>query len=262
MEWEMRSFAVEMRVFGDDKPKIEGYAAIFEQFSEELWGFREKIRKGAFTNVIRDDVRALFNHDANFVLGRNRAGTLKLEEDDKGLRIEIDPPNTQAARDLLESIRRGDVNQMSFMFTTKTDEWKKEDDGTITRTLVELERLLDVSVVTFPAYPQTSASARCLEEVRKLGGPTPSPSLKGGVQGAEKSGKVKVEDSGVLKSPESDEPTPGSRVETQDDASLRSGGERSGEGVDASADIQSGREAGGPALVALKRRWVDLLAKI
>lgn len=254
MEWEMRSFAVEMRVFGDDKPKIEGYAAIFEQLSEELWGFREKIRKGAFTNVIRDDVRALFNHDANFVLGRNRAGTLKLEEDDKGLRIEIDPPNTQAARDLLESIRRGDVNQMSFMFTTKTDEWKKEDDGTITRTLVELERLLDVSVVTFPAYPQTSASARCLEEVRKF--------TTEGMEGDGKSGKVKTGDSGAVEGSESDEPTPGSRAETQDIAGLRNGGERSGVGVDACADIQSGREAGGPVLVALKRRWVDLLEKI
>jgi uncharacterized protein len=171
MEWEKRSFTVEMRVLSDGqgaKPKIEGYAAVFEVLSEELWGFREKIRAGAFANVIRDDVRALFNHDPNTVLGRNRAGTLKLEEDTKGLKIEIDPPDTQAARDLLESIRRGDVDQMSFMFATKTDEWKKEEDGTITRTIIELERLLDVSVVTFPAYPQTSASTRCLEEMRKL----------------------------------------------------------------------------------------------
>ncbi len=188
MEWEQRSFKVEMRVSGDQKPKIEGYAAVFEQLSEEMWGFREKIRAGAFLNVLRDDVRALFNHDPNMVLGRNRAGTLKLEEDAKGLKIEIEPPDTQMARDLLESIRRGDINQMSFMFLTKTDEWTKEADGTITRTLVEFERLLDVSVVTFPAYPQTSASARCLEAVKNFednGGKPPKSEAQQGAVGPE-----------------------------------------------------------------------------
>lgn len=146
----------EIRVADDGAPSIRGYAAVFDRIAD-LGFFKEKIRKGAFARTIGNgDIRALLNHDPNFVLGRNRAGTLQLAEDDKGLAVEITPPDVQWARDLLVSMRRGDINQMSFGFQTLKEEWDKEEK---LRTLVEV-RLFDVSVVTFPAYPQTSAHVR------------------------------------------------------------------------------------------------------
>lgn len=137
---------------------IAGYAATFNALSEELWGFREQISPGAFDDVLADDVRALFNHDPNFVLGRTTAKTLAISVDQTGLRNEITPPDTQWARDLMTSMKRGDITQQSFAFTVKNDswEWNKETD-LVTRTILKLERLYDVSIVTYPAYPQTTA---------------------------------------------------------------------------------------------------------
>jgi len=150
----------EFRVSDDKKPKLTGYAAMFEKLSEPIFGFREKIAAGAFANSLKkDDIRALFNHDANYVLGRNKAKTLVLKEDGEGLRIEIDPPDTQWARDLQESIRRGDVSQMSFGFVVKKDEWEHIKNKESIRTLREVQ-LWDVSPVTFPAYPETSVKVR------------------------------------------------------------------------------------------------------
>lgn len=162
---ERRAFPfTETRVVDGDKPKIVGYAAVFDQLSEPLWGFREIVRRGAFAKTIKEaDVRALWNHDTNHVLGRIKSGTLRLKEDEKGLAIEIDPPNTQWARDLMESIRRGDVDQMSFGFRTVSDRWQSENGATI-RELLEVD-LFDVSPVTFPAYPQTSVGVRSAQEV-------------------------------------------------------------------------------------------------
>jgi HK97 family phage prohead protease len=157
---ELRSFPlVELRVTDGDKPKIEGYASVFNQKSEMLWGFREIVKPGAFKKTIQEsDIRALFNHDPNYVLGRKKNGSLALSEDEKGLRISIDPPETQWARDLLVSIRRGDIDQMSFGFQTVKDEWRTDGEEKI-RDLIEA-RLLDISPVTFPAYPQTTVSVR------------------------------------------------------------------------------------------------------
>jgi len=137
---------------------IAGYAAKFNALSEELWGFREQIAPGAFDDVLADDVRALFNHDPNFVLGRTTSKTLAISVDQTGLRNEIMPPDTQWARDLMTSMKRGDITQQSFAFTVKNDswEWNKETD-LVTRTILKLERLYDVSIVTYPAYPQTTA---------------------------------------------------------------------------------------------------------
>ena len=167
---ERRAFELknlEIRSEGDGPEKITGYAATFEELSVPLWGFREKIQKGAFAESIRqDDIRALWNHDPNYVLGRNRSGTLKLEEDDKGLRIEITPPETQWAKDLMESIRRKDVDQMSFGFENEVDEWDESDQNNVIRTLKKA-RLFDVSPVTFPAYPTTSVGVRTAEDVYK-----------------------------------------------------------------------------------------------
>lgn len=162
---------LELRDQGDGLPKIAGYAAVFGQPSEVLGNgfgtFRELVAPGAFTKTLSDgaDVRALLNHDPNFVLGRTKNGTLTLREDERGLAYEVTPPDTQWARDLVATMRRGDITQSSFGFQTVRDRWGNATDPngkTVDeRTLLEV-RLFDVSPVTFPAYPQTQASIRSL----------------------------------------------------------------------------------------------------
>jgi len=124
--------------------------------------FREVIEPGFFDPVMNNDVRALWNHDNNYVLGRTKSGTLKLSVDNTGLRYEITPPDTQYARDLMQSIQRGDVDSSSFQFMVNEDSWedKPQDGGLPIRHLRQCAELIDVSPVTFPAYPQTSASVR------------------------------------------------------------------------------------------------------
>ena len=153
----------------DGTRRIVGHAAVFNQWSEDLGGFREQIAPGAFAQALTDDVRALFNHDTNQVLGRNKAGTLTLLEDDRGLLSEIILPDTQLARDLEVLMKRGDINQMSFAFSIDKagQEWvKKGEDETWERTITQVARLYDVSVVTFPAYPQTDAAVRALNDIK------------------------------------------------------------------------------------------------
>lgn len=170
---ERRAYAIqELRIDSgeDDQPHIRGYAAVFDTLSEPImelgsYRFLEKVQKGAFTKTLREaDIRALWNHDVNYVLGRNRAGTLRLIEDERGLAVDIVPPDTQWARDALETLRRGDVTQMSFGFRVVKDRWEvytDEETGKRTeiRTLLEV-RLFDVSPVTFPAYPTTDVGVR------------------------------------------------------------------------------------------------------
>lgn len=151
---------------GEDAPQVlVGYAAMFDELSEDLGGFREQIAPGAFAKSLGGDVRALFNHDPNLLLGRTKSKTLTLAEDQRGLRVEITLPNTSAARDLLENMRVGNVDQMSFGFRTIRDKWD-EVDGKLVRTLLEV-RLLDVSPVTFPAYPQTEIAKRSMADWSK-----------------------------------------------------------------------------------------------
>jgi len=169
IEWR-HFFSEELRAVeeSDGEPKIEGYPAMFNKYSEDLGGFVEKIAPGAFKKSLRDgaDVRALWNHDSNYVLGRTKSGTTKLREDDKGLYMINRPPNTQWARDLMVSIGRKDVTQMSFGFWVVDEEWKERKDKPPVRTLNEVE-LVDVSVVTFPAYPDTSVALRSMQEWQK-----------------------------------------------------------------------------------------------
>lgn len=148
----------------DGPTKINGHAAKFDVMSDDLGGFRERIAPGAFAQTIKNnDIRALFNHDSNIVLGRNKAGTLRLSEDTAGLAFEVDAPDTQLVRDMvLAPIERGDVSQCSFGFFTLQDKWAKLD-GEWVRTLLEVE-LFDVSPVTYPAYPQTDVAVRSLQE--------------------------------------------------------------------------------------------------
>ena len=175
-EFERRNFtAMELRAVSDDSGvrHITGYAAVFNSLSEDLGGFREKIAPGAFARAVKeDDVRALWNHNSDNVLGRTKSGTLRLSEDNHGLKIECDPPDAQWVRDLVASIERGDVDQMSFGFIVRRypdgsrgSQWI-EENGEDIRILTDVE-LFDVSPVTFPAYPDTEVGLRSLEEHKK-----------------------------------------------------------------------------------------------
>jgi len=143
-----------------EQRKMKGHAAVFNQVAELGW-FREEVLPGAFKKSIeKDDVRALFNHNPDYVLGRNTAGTLSLNEDARGLMVKINPPDTQFVRDLSLSIERGDINQMSFAFEVLAEEWVKgEKNKTDLRRIKEV-KLYDVSPVTFPAYEGTDIAIR------------------------------------------------------------------------------------------------------
>lgn len=151
----------------DEPPHLVGHAAVFNSWSQDLGGFKERIIPGAFAKAITgSDVRALFNHDPNFILGRNRSHTLTLAEDSSGLAFDILPPTNQTIRDLvLDPIERKDITQMSFAFQVIDDEWRapKQSGGLLERDLKEV-RLFDISPVTFPAYLQTDVGLRSMAE--------------------------------------------------------------------------------------------------
>lgn len=162
MKLEKRIFKGELRIVRRDNepPQIVGNSAVFETLSDDLGGFREKIERGAFKDAIKGDVRALFNHDPNMVLGRTTAGTLELEETRDGLAMTVTPPDTQVARDLMTSIERGDITGQSFSFETEVDEWESVENGPDIRTLKKIRAVFDVGPVTFPAYPDTDVAIR------------------------------------------------------------------------------------------------------
>lgn len=148
---------------------IEGYFSVFNS-NYEIWpGATESIAPGAFSNTLSDDVRALINHDTTLVLGRNKAGTLELREDARGLwgKITINP-NDSDAMNLYERVKRGDVDQCSFGFDIVNEETDFREDGSIHWTIREV-KLYEVSCCTFPAYEDTSISARekQYEEIKK-----------------------------------------------------------------------------------------------
>lgn len=153
----------------NEPAKIIGHAALFNTRSENLGGFYEMIQPGAFAESIeKDDVRALFNHNPDHVLGRNKSRTLSLSEDERGLAIEIVPPDTQIARDLIISMQRGDITQMSFGFRVRVGGqiWDEDEDGNYVRTLTNL-KLFDVSPVTFPAYTETDVAVRSMNAFKQ-----------------------------------------------------------------------------------------------
>jgi|FLYL01.1.fsa_nt_gi HK97 family phage prohead protease len=163
----------ELRVAREGPLRLVGHAAVFDRLSDELFGFRERVARGAFRDTLDRDVRALWNHDPNHVLGRTRSGTLRLAEDDVGLAVEILLPPTRTAEDLAALVDRGDVSQMSFAFRTLDEAWAVEG-STPVRTLVRVE-LWDVSPVTFPAYPDTDVALRNLEAWRQAASASPAP---------------------------------------------------------------------------------------
>jgi HK97 family phage prohead protease len=157
-----------------DAQKITGYAAVFNTWATIGGWWEERIAPGAFSKSIAEhDVRALFNHDSNFVLGRNRAGTLTLAEDARGLYFNATPPDTQWARDLVTSIKRGDISQCSIGFFVRKQEWDDTDPKMPKRTIIEVE-LFDVSPVTYPAFEDTQVDVRSLEEWRAANRPPPA----------------------------------------------------------------------------------------
>lgn len=145
----------EVRAAGDDSLVIEGYAANFEQ-TTDLGYFQENIARGAFDEVLDNDVRLLLNH-AGAPMARTTNGTLELTVDDNGLRYRAALADTQDGRDLYKLIKRGDITQSSFAFTIAEQTWSEDRS---TRTIDKVARLLDVSPVTYPAYPTTTVSAR------------------------------------------------------------------------------------------------------
>ena len=166
-EFEIRTF--EGRIEAVDDRRIEGLAIVFDSLSLDLGGFQERIDPAAVDRTLREatDVRALVDHDAAKILGRTRAGTLTLRKESRGLRAIIEPDaGISYAADLLRSIRRGDVSGMSFAFRVAEEgvSWDWEQSPPV-RTITDLH-MREVSVVTFPAYPDTTVALRSLDAER------------------------------------------------------------------------------------------------
>ncbi|EJX64787.1 phage prohead protease, HK97 family [Enterococcus faecium P1190] len=146
---------------------ISGYAAVFNS-PTRLWeDLDEVIAPGAFSRAVSSsDVRCLFNHDWSNVLGRTKSGTLRLSEDERGLKFEVDLPDTTVARDLIKSMERGDINQCSFGFIPTEETWDYNSTPML-RTIHEVE-LYEVSIVPLPAYEDTEAALRSKEDLEKV----------------------------------------------------------------------------------------------
>lgn len=148
---------------------IVGYAAKFEKWSDPIMGwFKEKIARNAFSETDVEDVIMCFNHDINAILARTTSDTLKLSTDEIGLRFEFDAPDTTLGNDILELVRRGDISKCSFKFKVDKDQWRYADKENgleyDERTIEHISKVIDVSLVVFPAYKDTEASVRELEE--------------------------------------------------------------------------------------------------
>lgn len=168
---ELATSDIEIREDDDGNRTISGYAVKWEKKSHVLGyfrKFREQFRKGAFIDSLRDDdQRFLWSHDTSKVLGRIRNKTLRLKEDDTGLHFELDLPKTTLGNDTYESINRGDVDGVSFGFKMLDDEMDEPDDDLPLRT-VKKAKLLEVSAVAFPAYPDSQVSARGYDRMKEF----------------------------------------------------------------------------------------------
>jgi len=162
-ESERRTINFELRARPESRT-IEGYAAIFDSETNLGW-FTEEIARGAFDGADMSDVVALFNHDPNYPLARTSSKTLVLEVDEKGLKYRFDAPDTTFGEDLLKMIRRGDISQSSFAFTIKDQEWIERTGTPSKRMIKKIDALYDVSPVTYPAYKETSVTARMRQQI-------------------------------------------------------------------------------------------------
>ena len=160
---------VEVRAVADGQRMLAGYAAVFDSPADIGGWFIEKISQGAFSDAVNADVRALYDHKSAYVLGRTTAKTLRLSEDSRGLRFEIDLPDTQTGRDVATSVERGDISGMSFNFRAIKETWDESVNPPV-RTLLKLE-IDEISVVAFPAYADTEVGLRALQEWRTANPP-------------------------------------------------------------------------------------------
>lgn len=154
---------------GEKRPRVVGMPIVFDVWSLDLGGFQERIRREAveFSFAERTDRHLFIDHDASKVMGRTLSGTLRDEITDAGVRIENDPPDRTDAADVLESIRRGDIDGMSFAFRVPPDgdEWEYAETGPWFRTIRKMV-VSEYSIVARPAYPQTDVALRRLEDAR------------------------------------------------------------------------------------------------
>jgi hypothetical protein len=164
MTMERRALTEPVQFRVDDGTKVAGYAAVFNVETDIGGMFREKIAPGAFAKAIKGDVRSLFDHNTALILGRTKSGTLRLSEDERGLRYEVDLPDTQAGRDLRESMGRGDIDGSSFAFRVLKQSWDESRDTPL-RTIEEVE-LYEVGPVTFPQYPEAEVGLRSLNDAK------------------------------------------------------------------------------------------------
>jgi len=168
MEKEIRSL-VEAPQISNDGNTLEGFAAVYNSPSQDLGGFTEIIRPGAFDRALAsgNDVVARFNHHPDSILGRTSNNTLRLWSDSRGLRYSVKLDDTTDAVDLKKKIKRGDISGSSFEFRTapKGDSWRK-DNGKVIRELRDVD-IFDVGPVINPAYKATSTSVRSIEELNK-----------------------------------------------------------------------------------------------
>jgi HK97 family phage prohead protease len=152
---EQRTIDVDVEGLDTRGRTVHGYAAIYGAVSEDLGGFRERIAPGAFAGVLDSDVRALLNHDPDQILGRTKSGTLRLHDEQRGLRFELDLPDSPLGENVRTAIGRGDLDGASFRFVVGDEEW----DGD-TRTVRTVKQLQDVTLATYPAYPAASIELR------------------------------------------------------------------------------------------------------
>lgn len=161
---EVRPIATEFTARAEgENPTIEGYFAVFNSIYEIAPGMTESVAPGAFSRTLASDIRALTNHDTTLVLGRTKAHTLELREDEHGLwgKVSINP-NDRDAMNLYERVKRGDVDQCSFGFEIVNEETDFREDGSIHWTITDVN-LFEVSACTFPAYRETNINARSAE---------------------------------------------------------------------------------------------------
>lgn len=150
----------------DGSEYFTGRAVVFNSRTDLGW-FSEEIKAGAFSEVMKDDVRALFNHDPDVVLGRTKSGTMTVKVSDEGVDYEVkyNPADPDHVR-VMEKVKRGDVSQSSFAFTVKEAKWETKE-GKDHRVITKLERWYDVAPVTYPAYQDTSVGKRSLDSIKK-----------------------------------------------------------------------------------------------
>ncbi|MDN4093568.1 HK97 family phage prohead protease [Brevibacillus agri] len=157
----------EIRAKEDGTKTVTGYVVKFNKRSQLIWGeFYEKVAKGAFSKSLEENtIKALWNHRSDYILGSTKNGTLRLEEDDIGLRFELDLPNNTWGNDAYESIQRGDTDGVSFGFVVRNDNWEYiKDEDVYERTLLDVD-LFEISPTPFPAYPDSEVGKRSMEGI-------------------------------------------------------------------------------------------------